>query len=288
MGPTFSVAVIRSNSFCVESIPFKVSITRRRTRGSGRGPWWLKVMSSASLFSSASKSTGFSKNPFAPIFSQNSLYRSLASPETIRIGMCCVKLCDEGVWQTSEPEYLGIIKSSKIASGLCRSASVRASSAEPMSKISYESLNRDRSTLRTESLSSMIKSFRIAQAMVHVCGRGQGKYRSEPGVIRPRIFTSAGTSDAASPEGNISVPVCYTRPGTNQRLNDSSLFPIGTSSILRKQIKINERICLTIIRRCTKIEIPSISKFLPLPRTGNAHSCLWKRSCSLQVSSEKL
>src|SRR4029077_5423666 len=56
--PAFSVAVIRSNSFFVESILFNVSIPRRRTRGSGRGPWWLKAISSASLFSSASKSTG--------------------------------------------------------------------------------------------------------------------------------------------------------------------------------------------------------------------------------------
>ena len=67
------------------------------------------------------------------MLSHSDLYRSLDSPETITMGMCDVKLREERVWQTSKPEYFGIIRSSKIASGLYCSANANASSGEPLS-----------------------------------------------------------------------------------------------------------------------------------------------------------
>jgi hypothetical protein len=47
-----------------------------------------------------------------------------------------VELKDVNVWHSSKPEYFGMRKSNKIASGLCSSTKASASSGCPVSTIS--------------------------------------------------------------------------------------------------------------------------------------------------------
>jgi hypothetical protein len=81
----------------------------------------------------------------------------------------------------------------------------------------------------------MIKSFGIAQALVHVRCQGKRQNGARQGLTGYCTFTLLESFDQALPERGILAPKRYTRSATNQRHSSHlSLFHIGAISIHEK------------------------------------------------------